>query len=151
MHAKLKHDYDTLTTRPERGPEFYLARHLRRRGLRQGKGDGRLGRLRETARHNPASVADVIFDRLHPCFTSEFRYTEWNVLTLCTYCSARLSRRSVTRDHVIPRSRGGASSPDNLVPCCAPCNRQKSDKPLWRFMLERGRPDLRVDRQRRAA
>jgi hypothetical protein len=151
MHAKLKHDYDTLTSRPERGPEFYLARHMRRMGLRQGKGDGRLGRLRETARYKKTSVADVIHDRLDPCFTSEFRYYQWNVLTLCTYCSTRLCRRTITRDHVLPQSRGGKSTHDNLVPCCGPCNRQKSDKPLWRFMLERSRPELRVRRPRRVA
>lgn len=151
MYAKLKHQYDTLTSRPERGPEFYLARHLRKIGVRQGKGDGRLGRLRETARHKKTSVADVIHDRLDVCFTSEFRYYQWHVATLCTYCGARLCKRSVTRDHVVPRSRGGSGHPDNLVPSCGPCNRAKSDKPLWRFMLERGRPDLRVARPRRAA
>lgn len=150
MYATLKHDYDTLTTGPERGPEFFLARHLRRKGLRQGKGDGRLGRLRETAKYKKASVADTVQGRLDPCFTSEFRYYEWNVLMLCTYCSVRLTRRSLTRDHVIPRSRGGKSTPDNLVPCCSACNLQKSDRPLWRFMLERGRPELRV-RRRQAA
>ncbi len=151
MYATLKHDYDTLTTGPERGPEFYLARHLRRKGLRQGKGDGRLGRLRETARHKPTSVADVLSGRLDRCFTHEFNYYAWNVRPLCTYCNQLLQRRTLTRDHVLPQSRGGQSTPDNLVPCCAPCNRQKSDKPLWRFMLERGRPELRVARTRRAA
>jgi len=151
MHARLKHDYDTLTSRPERGPEFYLARHLRRKGRIQGKGDGRLGRLRETARHKKTSVADVIHDRLDRCYTSEFHYYRWNVSPLCTYCSARLCRRSLTRDHVIPRSRGGPSNHDNLVPCCGPCNHAKGDRPLWRFMLERGRPDLRVSQPRRAA
>jgi len=150
-HATLKHDYDTLTTGPERGPEFYLARHLRRKGLRQGKGDGRLGRLRETARYKKTTVADVIHDRLDRCYTSEFHYYQWHVLMLCTYCNERLFRRSLTRDHVLAQSRGGTSAPENLAPCCAPCNRQKSDKPLWRFMLERERPELRVARTRRAA
>lgn len=151
MYAKLKHQYDTLTSRPERGPEFYLARHLRKMGIRQGKGDGRLGRLRETAKYKKASVADVIHDRLDPCYTSEFRHIQWHVVPLCTYCGARLCRRSLTRDHVTPSSRGGASTPDNLVPCCGPCNRQKADLPLWRFLLERERPELRVSRSRRAA
>ena len=106
MYATLKHDYDTLTTGPERGPEFYLARHLRRKGLRQGKGDGRLGRLRETARHKKTSVADVIHDRLDRCYTSEFHHYQWYVLMLCVYCNERLFRRSLTRDHVLAQSRG---------------------------------------------
>jgi 5-methylcytosine-specific restriction endonuclease McrA len=146
MTAALKNDYDTLTTSPERGPAFYLARHLRKRGLRQEKGDGRLGRFRETSRYKQTSVADVVRDRLDRCVTSEFRFYEWNVLTLCAYCSARLTKRSVTRDHVVPQSRGGPSTPDNLVPCCGPCNRQKSNKPLWKFLLERRHPAPRADR-----
>ena len=28
-------------------------------------------------------------------------------------------------DHVIPRSRGGVDTPDNLVACCKPCNTSK--------------------------
>lgn len=139
-----KTTYDTLTTNPERGPEFYLARHLRRKGLRQSTGEGRLGRLRETAKYKQASIADVISDRLDRCVTSEFRYYEWNVLTMCAYCHDRLSRRTLTRDHVVPQSKGGPTTPDNLVPCCSRCNRRKADKPLWKFLLERQREDDRV-------
>jgi 5-methylcytosine-specific restriction endonuclease McrA len=139
-----KTTYDTLTTNPERGPEFYLARHLRRKGTHQKKGEGRLGRLRETAKYKQASIADVISDRLDRCVTSEFRYYEWNVLTICAYCHDRLSRRTLTRDHVVPQSKGGPTTPDNLVPCCSRCNRRKADKPLWKFLLERRREDGRA-------
>lgn len=134
MHALLKTEYDTLTTRPERSPEYYLARHLRKKGLR--KGDGRLGRFREISKYVRASVADVIRGRLDPYFTREFRFYEWNIMTVCAYCNTRLTRRSVTRDHVVPRSKGGSNGPDNLVPCCQPCNLQKSNKPLWKFLLD---------------
>ena len=44
----------------------------------------------------------------------------------CQYCGT--SARSLTVDHVIPRSKGGASSWDNIVTCCAPCNRRKGDR-----------------------
>lgn len=138
MHALLKTNYDTLTSRPERGPEFYLARHLRKKGMR--KGDGRLGRFREISKHLRVSVTDVILGRLDPHVSHEFRFYEWNVLTVCAYCNTKLSKRSVTRDHVIPRSRGGTNAPDNLVPCCQDCNSRKSNKPLWKFLLERGAP-----------
>ena len=43
----------------------------------------------------------------------------------CQYCGARTS---LTVDHVIPRSKGGASSWDNIVASCAPCNRRKGDR-----------------------
>ena len=42
----------------------------------------------------------------------------------CQYCGARTS---LTVDHVIPRSKGGASSWENIVASCAPCNRRKGD------------------------
>jgi 5-methylcytosine-specific restriction endonuclease McrA len=33
----------------------------------------------------------------------------------------------LTLDHVIPRSRGGSSSWENLVACCHTCNRRKGN------------------------
>ncbi len=43
----------------------------------------------------------------------------------CQYCgtSGRL-----TVDHVVPRSKGGGSSWDNIVTSCAPCNLRKADR-----------------------
>jgi 5-methylcytosine-specific restriction endonuclease McrA len=43
----------------------------------------------------------------------------------CQYCGARAN---LTVDHVIPRSKGGTSSWDNVVASCAPCNRRKGDR-----------------------
>jgi 5-methylcytosine-specific restriction endonuclease McrA len=44
----------------------------------------------------------------------------------CQYCGAE--RSSLTVDHVIPRSKGGLSTWENIVTCCAPCNRRKGDR-----------------------
>ena len=44
----------------------------------------------------------------------------------CQYCGAE--RSSLTVDHVIPRSKGGPSTWENIVTCCAPCNRRKGDR-----------------------
>jgi 5-methylcytosine-specific restriction endonuclease McrA len=44
----------------------------------------------------------------------------------CQYCGNE--RSGLTVDHVIPRSKGGASTWDNIVTCCAPCNRRKGDR-----------------------
>jgi 5-methylcytosine-specific restriction endonuclease McrA len=43
----------------------------------------------------------------------------------CQYCG---SRSNLTVDHVVPRSKGGASSWENIVASCAPCNRRKGDR-----------------------
>ena len=44
----------------------------------------------------------------------------------CQYCG--VERSTLTVDHVIPRSKGGSSSWDNIVTCCVPCNRRKGDR-----------------------
>jgi len=44
----------------------------------------------------------------------------------CQYCGT--VRTTLTVDHVIPRSKGGRSSWDNIVASCAPCNRRKGDR-----------------------
>ncbi len=38
----------------------------------------------------------------------------------CQYCGKHF--RELTLDHVIPRSRGGQSTWENLVACCRACN-----------------------------
>lgn len=43
----------------------------------------------------------------------------------CQYCSRRPSQRELNLDHVIPRSRGGADSWENLVVSCRGCNLKK--------------------------
>ncbi|PSC70708.1 HNH endonuclease [Micractinium conductrix] len=45
----------------------------------------------------------------------------------CQYCG---SGRDLTLDHVVPQSRGGPNSWENLVACCSPCNSKKGDKSL---------------------
>ncbi|WP_295014106.1 HNH endonuclease [uncultured Microbacterium sp.] len=42
----------------------------------------------------------------------------------CGYCGKTAS----TIDHVMPRSRGGKNSWENLVACCLRCNNLKSDR-----------------------
>jgi 5-methylcytosine-specific restriction endonuclease McrA len=42
----------------------------------------------------------------------------------CAYCA----KSAATIDHVMPRSRGGADSWENLVACCLRCNNTKGDR-----------------------
>ena len=46
----------------------------------------------------------------------------------CVYCGSAGNR--LTLDHVVPRSRGGESSWENVVTSCAPCNLRKGDRLL---------------------
>ena len=43
----------------------------------------------------------------------------------CVYCG---DTADLTIDHVLPRSRGGGSSWENLVSCCRPCNLEKGQR-----------------------
>lgn len=45
---------------------------------------------------------------------------------VCAYCGKRAS----TIDHVVPRSKGGPHTWENVVAACARCNSQKADKTL---------------------
>lgn len=44
--------------------------------------------------------------------------------TPCAYCG----EPGTATDHVIPLSRGGSNTTDNIVPCCIPCNSSKRNK-----------------------
>jgi len=48
----------------------------------------------------------------------------------CQYCGEALPPADLTLDHVIPRSRGGNSTWENLVACCHDCNRRKGNRML---------------------
>jgi 5-methylcytosine-specific restriction endonuclease McrA len=45
----------------------------------------------------------------------------------CQYCGSRAGQ-SMTVDHVLPKSRGGRSSWENLVCACVRCNNRKNDR-----------------------
>jgi 5-methylcytosine-specific restriction endonuclease McrA len=48
----------------------------------------------------------------------------------CQYCGVILPSAELTLDHVIPRSRGGLSTWENLVAACHSCNRRKGNHML---------------------
>jgi 5-methylcytosine-specific restriction endonuclease McrA len=46
----------------------------------------------------------------------------------CQYCHRTLPASELTLDHVVPRSRGGETSWENLVACCHHCNNRKGNR-----------------------
>lgn len=64
---------------------------------------------------SPSSDGVRVFSRLGVLERDHYR---------CAYCG----RTGGTVDHVVPRSRGGASSWLNLVACCSRCNWVKADR-----------------------
>ncbi len=46
----------------------------------------------------------------------------------CQYCGDKFRAEDLTFDHVVPRSRGGQTSWNNIVTACTRCNLQKGNK-----------------------
>ena len=68
---------------------------------------------------------------------ADFTANDWSAILdiydhRCAYC--RKSGVLLTQDHVVPLSRGGNHSVDNIVPACLSCNASKGTKTLedWR-------------------
>ena len=79
----------------------------------------------EMALPSVVSLKDYVRPARHPAFT------RFNVFLRdkfqCQYCG---SRGELTFDHVLPRSRGGITSWENVVAACSPCNLKKGSKTL---------------------
>src|ERR1051326_2759809 len=60
------------------------------------------------------------------------RFSRYNIYArdklICQYCGRRLPRYELNLDHVIPRSRGGTSTWENVVCSCHECNRRKGGR-----------------------
>lgn len=69
----------------------------------------------------------------------------------CQYCARTLPPRDLNLDHVVPRSRGGRSTWENLVTSCRDCNlrkggqvldesgmrlRRRPFRPNWNFVVQ---------------
>lgn len=69
------------------------------------------------------SLKDYVRPSRHPAFT------RFNVFLRdrfsCQYCGAKTD---LTFDHLIPRSRGGLTTWENVITACSPCNLRKSNR-----------------------
>jgi len=52
----------------------------------------------------------------------------WRDGNQCQYCTKKFSVKELTLDHVIPKSRGGRNTWENLVIACKKCNQKKGAK-----------------------
>jgi len=63
---------------------------------------------------------------------------EWDAILqaaghACIYCG---STKQLTQDHLIPLSRGGPHTAENVAPACWPCNASKHNKTTIEFLTE---------------
>ena len=52
----------------------------------------------------------------------------WRDSFQCQYCLKKHLTSQLTIDHVLPQSRGGKTTWENIVTCCSPCNTKKGNK-----------------------
>lgn len=74
----------------------------------------------------PRVIILQLYDRLP---RSQVRFSRLNIYhrdeNRCQYCGLQAERSQLNLDHVVPRSRGGRTTWENVVCCCIPCNLRK--------------------------
>ena len=77
-------------------------------------------------------VPAIIMMREYIKEKSEVRFSKSNLylrdVYKCCYCEKRFPKRQLTMDHVLPISRGGKTSWENIVTACGDCNSRKGNK-----------------------
>lgn len=74
----------------------------------------------------PQVIMLQLYDRIP---RTKVRFSRINIYirdeNRCQYCGAGAGRTQLNLDHVVPRSRGGRTTWENVVCCCVPCNLRK--------------------------
>lgn len=77
----------------------------------------------------PRIIRLSIFDRLPK---QDVKFNRRNIFARdgnrCQYCGKKFPTTELSLDHVIPRSRGGGSTWENIVCCCLKCNIRKGGR-----------------------
>lgn len=78
------------------------------------------------------SLPSVISLKEYVTQTRRPAFTRFNVFLrdrfYCQYCGDGFPVPELTFDHVVPRSRGGRTTWENVVSACAPCNLRKGGR-----------------------
>ena len=97
----------------------------------------------------PKAIILMLYDRLPP---RRVKFTRKNIYlrdnNTCQYCGRKLRTDQLNIDHVIPLSRGGKNSWENVVCSCIPCNMRKGNKTLkeagMRLIRKPRKPDWKT-------
>lgn len=90
--------------------------------------DERIGLVNRAIRV-PRVILLLAYDRVPK---RRVRFSRFNIYSrdrnTCQYCGKKFPRSELNLDHVIPRSRGGKSTWENVVCSCHECNRRKGGR-----------------------
>lgn len=82
-----------------------------------------------------AFVTSKFFDLKNGKITMSGTIREWQreqeLSKECVFCGAK---ENLQTDHLIPRSRGGADSADNLILSCGNCNSTRNNKGVFEWL-----------------
>tara|TARA_R110000782_G_scaffold61405_2_gene126491 strand:- start:218 stop:706 length:489 start_codon:yes stop_codon:yes gene_type:complete len=74
----------------------------------------------------------IVLKTIVKYFTNGFKPSRSNIIwrdnNRCQYCNKKFLSCEFTLDHIMPKSRGGENTWNNLVACCKKCNQLKSDR-----------------------
>jgi len=77
----------------------------------------------------PEVISLKLYDRLP---ASEIKFTRRNIYEhygyQCCYCGGKFRTNDLNLEHILPKSRGGQSTWNNIVTSCIPCNLKKGDQ-----------------------
>jgi 5-methylcytosine-specific restriction endonuclease McrA len=77
----------------------------------------------------PRVIVLLAYDRMP---RARVRFSRFNIYArddnTCQYCGQRWARADLNLDHVVPRSRGGSTTWENVVCSCVPCNLRKGGR-----------------------
>ena len=86
--------------------------------------------VRSPSRAYPLPAVIRLAAYIRKPFLERVAFNKKNILRrdgyTCQYCARRGEKLTV--DHIVPRSRGGESTWDNLVACCKRCNHRKGNR-----------------------
>jgi len=93
--------------------------------------NGRANMVTEYPQDYPFPAVIVLKNYVRSRFMSyncNRRNVVWRDKNVCQYCGNKFIFSELTMDHVIPKSRGGEKSWNNIVASCKKCNSKKGDR-----------------------
>lgn len=76
-------------------------------------------------------IPSVVVLKSYKYFKKHAKLNKYNIKLrdefTCQFCGHKHGHKSLTIDHVVPKSKGGEFSWSNLVAACKPCNQAKKD------------------------